>query len=73
MKKLLGIHSSENIPNLTNHEIKENKIKCKKFTRQLWNDMSKTSVIETTTYSSEFVEKLTMNLEVAYLDFAKNI
>ena len=36
---LLGIYSSEDIPNLTNKEISEINIKCKICTRQLWNDM----------------------------------
>ena len=38
-KSLLGIHSSEDIPNLTNHKISESNIKCEICTRQLWNDM----------------------------------
>ena len=36
-KRLLGLHSSEVIPNLTNHKILKSNIKCGTCTRQLWN------------------------------------
>ena len=38
--RLLGIYSSEEIPNLINHEVSECNIKCKTFIRKLWNDIS---------------------------------
>ena len=38
---MLGLYSSEDIPNFTNNEISESNIKCEICTRQLWNDMSK--------------------------------
>ena len=39
MKRLLGLNSSEDIPDLTNHEISETNIKYEKCKIQLWNDM----------------------------------
>ena len=39
MKRLLGINSSEDITDLTHHEIPESNVKCEIFTRQIWNDM----------------------------------
>ena len=38
-KSLLGLDSSEDIPNLTNDKISERNIKCDICTTQLWNDM----------------------------------
>ena len=55
-KRFLGLHSSEDIPDLTNYDISENSIKCEICTRQLWNDTTKKAVIETTTYFSEINE-----------------
>ena len=40
IKEVVGIYSSEEIPDLTNNEISESNIKCEISTRQLWNDMS---------------------------------
>ena len=39
MKRLLILHSSEDITDLTNHDILESNIKCEKCTIQLYNDM----------------------------------
>ena len=40
-KSLLGLNSSEDIPNFTNHEISESDIKCDKSIAELCNNMSK--------------------------------
>ena len=37
-KTLLGLYSSEEIPNLNNNYISESNIKCETCTRKLWND-----------------------------------
>ena len=39
-KRFLGLYSSAEITNLTNHEISESNIKCEICKRQLWNDTS---------------------------------
>ena len=38
-KRLLGLYSSEYIPNSTNYDISESEIKCEICRRQLWNYM----------------------------------
>ena len=38
-KSLLGLDSSEDILNFTNHEISERNIKCDICIAQLWDDM----------------------------------
>ena len=55
-KRLLGIDSSEDIPDLTNYDISENSIKCEICTRKMWNDTTKKAFIETTTYFIEINE-----------------
>ena len=38
-KRLLGLNSSEDIPELNNYDISESNIKCEECARQLWNYM----------------------------------
>ena len=38
---MLVLHSIDDYPELTNHDISEGNIKCGKCTRQLCNDMKK--------------------------------
>ena len=38
-KSLLGLDSSEDIPNFTNHDISDINIKCEICTTQMQNDM----------------------------------
>ena len=40
-KRLLGLHSSDDYPELNIYEISESNIKCEKCTQQLLNDMKK--------------------------------
>ena len=47
-KMSLGINSSGDYPDLKNYDISEGNIKCEECTRQLWNDMTKKTVIERT-------------------------
>ena len=69
----MGLHSSEDITDLNNYEISESNIKCEECTIQLCIETKK-SVIEITSSSSLVIEKkLTMNLEIAYLESAKNV
>ena len=41
MKRLLGLHSSEDIPDFTHYYISESNTKREKCTGQLWNNMSR--------------------------------
>ena len=52
-KSLLGLDSSEDIPNFTNHEITEINMKCDIYITEMWNDMWKKPAIEITKYSRE--------------------
>ena len=56
MKRLSGLHSSEDIPDFTNHKISESNIKCEKCTSQFLNDILEHSILGKTTYSSESPE-----------------
>ena len=40
-KSLLGLYSSEDTPDFTNHDISESIIRCDIRIRELWHDMSK--------------------------------
>ena len=40
-KSVLGLNSSEEIPNFTNHDISESNMRCDIYIRELWHDMSK--------------------------------
>ena len=42
-KHFLGLYSSEDTPNFTNHEISESKTRCNICIRKLWHEMSKKS------------------------------
>ena len=53
----LGLDSSEDIPNFTNHDISDINIKCDICTTQLWNYAGKNIAIERTKYSSEGLEQ----------------
>ena len=56
-KSLLGLDSSDDTLNFTNHEISESNIKCNICIIELWNDMSKNRAIERTTSYSEGPEQ----------------
>ena len=43
---MLGLDSSEYIPDLTNHEISKSNIKCDICTTQLWNYILKTEILK---------------------------
>ena len=45
-KKVLGLNSSDNYPELTNHQISEGNIKREECTGQLWNGMTKNSLLK---------------------------
>ena len=45
-KRLLGLYSSEYIPDLTNHDISDSEIKCGICTRQLCNCMLKKQLLK---------------------------
>ena len=71
---MLVLYSRDDFPELNNYEILEGNSKCEECTRQLWNDMTKKSVIERTTPFSPAIEKkLTMNLEIEYFEFANTL
>ena len=56
MKKLSGLHSSEDILDITHHKISESNVKCEKCTSQLLNDILEYSILGKTTLSSEIPE-----------------
>ena len=45
-KRLMGLHSSENITDFTNYDISESNLKCEKCTRQMCNDMEKVELLK---------------------------
>ena len=53
-KGVLGFNLSEDIPNLTNHNISESNMRCEICIREMWHDISKNQAIEEITFSCEY-------------------
>ena len=73
-KSLLGLYSSEDIPNLTNNEISDSNIKCETFIRQPWNDIStKLQLLKERHIPLKFLKKIDNKPGDLYLEFATNL
>ena len=64
-KSFLGQYSSEDIHNITNHEISDSNIKWDVSTTQLWNDMLKIELLKELHILVRFLNKFKINLDIA--------
>ena len=71
--RVLRLHLSGDYPLLNYHEISEGNIKCEEWSRQLWYDMTKKSYWKKYMFYSGHWTKFTMNPEIVYVEFAKNL
>ena len=70
-KIMLGLDSSEEIPNFTNHEIPQRNIKCDIFTTQLWNNIYINKILKELRILVKALKQSTRSLESVYLEFSK--
>ena len=56
-KDVVGLHSSDDYPELKSYDISQENIKCEECTEQLRNDMKTNSVIERNTPFGPVMEK----------------
>ena len=69
----MGLHTSDDYPELTNYDISEKYIKCEEYTRQLLTDMrAKQGYQNIYTSYSVYLKIFMIILTMAHLEFAMN-